>query len=167
MSEIKPFRYYLRVRYGECDQQGVVYNARYGEYVDLTSTEFLRAALAPTDIFDGAFEFQVVKMLIEWTGPARFDDTLEIEVTLKALGTTSYTLGFTMRRAGTGASLVTAETVNVNVDPQSWTKVPLPDAFRAGLTAAARGQAVDHAGYTMAASQEMGRSSVGGDLRSV
>jgi acyl-CoA thioester hydrolase len=147
MSDKPPFRYFLRVRYGECDQQGVVYNARYGDYVDLASTEFLRAALAPTDVFDGTFEFQVVKMLIEWTGPARFDDTLAIDVTLKALGTTSYTLGFAMRRAGTETTLVTAETVNVHVDPKSWTKAPLPDTFRERLTAAARGQAVDHAGY--------------------
>ena len=26
-----PFRYYLRVRYQECDAQHVVFNARYGE----------------------------------------------------------------------------------------------------------------------------------------
>lgn len=33
-----PFRYYLRVRYGECDAQKVVFNARYGDYVDLASS---------------------------------------------------------------------------------------------------------------------------------
>jgi acyl-CoA thioester hydrolase len=147
MTEHAPFRYYLRVRYGECDQQGVVYNARYGEYVDLASTEFLRAALAPHNCFDGSFEFQVVKMLIEWTGPARFDDTLEIDVTLKKLGTTSYTLGFALRRAGTAETIVTAETVNVYVDPKVWAKAPLPEDFRARLTAAARGQVVDHGGF--------------------
>ncbi len=148
MTDADPFRYYLRVRYGECDQQGVVYNARYGEYVDLASTEFLRAALAPIDCFDGSFEFQVVKMLVEWTGPARFDDTLAIDVALKKLGTTSYTLGFALRRAGEADTLVTAETVNVYVDPQSWTKAPLPEDFRVRLTAAAKGQVVDHADFT-------------------
>jgi acyl-CoA thioester hydrolase len=148
MLDQPAFRYYLRVRYGECDQQGVVYNARYGEYVDLASTEFLRAAFAPINCFDGTFEFQVVKMLVEWTGPARFDDTLAIDVTLKKLGTTSYTLGFALRRAGEPDTMVTAETVNVYVDPKSWTKAPLPEDFRARLTAAAQGQVVDHAGYT-------------------
>ena len=29
---ITPFRYYLRVRYQECDPQHVVFNARYGDY---------------------------------------------------------------------------------------------------------------------------------------
>jgi acyl-CoA thioester hydrolase len=148
MTDAAPFRYYLRVRYGECDQQGVVYNARYGEYVDLASTEFLRSAFAPLNCFDGSFEFQVVKMLVEWTGPARFDDTLAIDVTLKKLGTTSYTLGFALRRAGEADTIVTAETVNVFVDPKRWTKAPLPEDFRARLTAAAKGQVVDHAGYT-------------------
>ncbi len=147
MTDAAPFRYYLRVRYGECDQQGVVYNARYGEYVDLASTEFLRAAMAPLNCFDGTIEFQVVKLLIEWTGPARFDDTLAIDVTLKTLGTTSYTLAFAMHRVGSAESIVTAETVNVNIDPKTWTKAPLPDDFRARLTAAARGEVVDHAGY--------------------
>ena len=33
-----PFRYYLRVRYIECDAQKVVFNSRYGEYVDVSIT---------------------------------------------------------------------------------------------------------------------------------
>ena len=147
MSEPQPFRYYLRVRYGECDQQGVVYNARYGEYVDLACTEFLRVALAPADIFDGTFEFQVVKLLVEWTGPARFDDTLEMAVTAKKFGTTSFTLGFAFRKAGTTETIITAETVNVYMEPKTWTKAPLPEEFRARLMQGARGRFVDHAGY--------------------
>ena len=38
------FRYYLRVRYIECDAQKVVFNSRYSEYVDVGFSEFLRAA---------------------------------------------------------------------------------------------------------------------------
>ena len=52
----KPFRYYLRVRYQECDPQHVVFNARYADYADLASFEFMRAALPrPRDAFDGTF----------------------------------------------------------------------------------------------------------------
>src|SRR3979490_1096372 len=40
---MEPFRYYLRVRYIECDAQKVVFNSRYGEYVDVSINEFLRA----------------------------------------------------------------------------------------------------------------------------
>ena len=30
-----PFRYYMRVRFQECDAQHVVFNARYGDYIDI------------------------------------------------------------------------------------------------------------------------------------
>jgi acyl-CoA thioester hydrolase len=39
------FRYGLRVRYGECDAQKVVFNSRYSGYVDIAASEFLRARL--------------------------------------------------------------------------------------------------------------------------
>ena len=42
-STLNRFRYYLRVRYSECDAQKVVFNSRYGDYIDLATTEFLRA----------------------------------------------------------------------------------------------------------------------------
>ena len=88
----RPFRYYVRVRYQECDAQHVVFNARYGDYIDLACSEFLRAALPrPRDIFDGTFEIQTVRQVVEWKAPARFDDVLEISVRANRIGTTSST----------------------------------------------------------------------------
>jgi acyl-CoA thioester hydrolase len=141
-----PFRYLMRVRYGECDQQGVVYNPRYGDFVDLAGTEFLRAAIAPRDPFDGSTEYQVVKLLIEWKGPARFDDVLDISVFPSKIGTTSFTLDFAMRRFRADAVLVTAQSVMVHVDKATWAKSPLPEFLRAAIQTAARGQVVNHAG---------------------
>ena len=37
-----PFRHRLRVRYNECDPQGVVFNANYLTYFDITITELWR-----------------------------------------------------------------------------------------------------------------------------
>ena len=45
----EPFRYLLRVRYGECDAQMIVYNARWGDYVDIATTEFTRAVFGTVD----------------------------------------------------------------------------------------------------------------------
>jgi acyl-CoA thioester hydrolase len=143
---LTPFRYLLRVRYGDCDAQGVVYNPRYGEYVDLAATEFFRAAVAPRDTFDGSMEYQVVKLLIEWQGPARFDDVLEITVRCTAMGTTSLTLGVEMRRHGTERLLVTAQSVLVHVDQTTWAKTPLPPFLRQAIETGAPGRTVNHAG---------------------
>ena len=142
------FRYYLRVRYQECDAQHVVFNARYGDFIDLACTEFMRAALPrPTDPFDGTFESQTVRQLIEWKAAARFDDILEVTVWPSRLGTTSFTLSFELRRAGEAAPLVTAETVYVHLDPKTWTKREIAPVMRAALESGAAGTVVDHAGY--------------------
>ena len=144
----RPFRYYVRVRYQECDAQQVVFNARYGDYIDLACSEFLRAALPrPRDVFDGTFEIQTVRQVVEWKAPARFDDVLEISVRANRIGTTSFTLCFELRRVGDGTLLVTSETVYVHVDPKSFAKREIEPRMRAALEAGARGQATDHAGY--------------------
>jgi acyl-CoA thioester hydrolase len=141
-----PFRYLMRVRYGECDAQGVVYNPRYGEYVDLATTEFLRAAVAPRDAFDGTMEYQVVKLLIEWKAPARFDDVLEISVRCAAMGTTSFTLALELRRHGADTLLASAQTVLVHVDKTTWSKTPLSAFQRHAVESGAPGRTVNHAG---------------------
>ena len=143
-----PFRYYLRVRYQECDAQNVVFNARYADYVDLACFEFLRAALPrPTDVYDGSFECQTVRQVIEWKAPARLDNVLEISMQATRIGTTSLTLSAEMRRAGEADILVTAETVYVHVDHKAFTKREIEPQMRAALEAGARGKTIDHAGY--------------------
>ena len=142
------FRYYLRVRYQDCDAQHVVFNARYGDYIDLACSEFLRAALpSPRDVFDGTFEIQTVRQVVEWKVPARFDDVLEISVWASRIGTTSFTLSFELRRASDGTLLVSSETVYVHVDPGSFLKRSIEPRMRAALEAGARGKVTDHAGY--------------------
>ena len=142
------FRYYLRVRYQECDPQQVVFNARYGDYFDLACFEFLRAALPrPQDAFDGTFEVQTVRQLTEWKAPARFDDVLEVSIWVSRLGTTSFTLSAEIRRAGEPSVLATIETTYVHVDHTTFTKREIEPRMRAALESGAAGKTVDHAGH--------------------
>jgi acyl-CoA thioester hydrolase len=143
-----PFRYYLRVRFQECDAQRVVFNSRYSDYADLACFEFLRAALRrPTDGIDGTFEAQCVRQVIEWRSPARFDDVLEISIWTSRIGTTSFTLSAEIRRAGSPDLIATVDTVYVHVDHVSFTKRAIEPAIRAALEAGAAGKQVDHAGH--------------------
>ena len=141
------YRYYLRVRYGECDAQKVAFNARYAEYVDLATTEFLRALGFGEAVADGAIDFQLVKQTLEWKQSARFDQVLELSVAAVHLGNTSFTLATEFRLAGAEQLIATAETVYVLVDPATLTKVPMPPELRAALENGAPGIATDHAGY--------------------
>lgn len=141
------FRYYLRVRYAECDAQKVVFNARYGDYVDLAVTEFLRALGFGGVFIDGDLDVQLVKQTLEWKAPARFDQVLEIAVDAKHLGNTSFVLAAEFRIAGEERVIATAETVYVLVDARTLTKTSLSAELRAALERGAAGRRVDHAGY--------------------
>ena len=142
-----PFRYYLRVRYQECDSQHIVFNARYGDYADIAISEFFRACRPHHDPFDGSFEMHVVRQLTEWKSPARFNDVIEISVAVTRFGTTSFTVLMIMRNAATKAEIATCETVYVMVDGKTWEKRPIAAVEKAELQAGAKGRIVDHAGY--------------------
>ncbi len=143
---VQPFRYTLRVRYGECDAQKVVFNARYGDYVDLATVEYLRALGLAAALLAGEFDYQVVKQTTEWKSPARFDDVLEARVSTAALGNTSFTLRVEFRVAGGDTLVAVVETVYVNVKPHALTKAPLSPPVRAALERGAPGVWIDHAG---------------------
>lgn len=142
------FRYFLRVRYGECDAQKVVFNARYGDYVDLATSEFFRALGFEAELASGEFDFQLVKQTFEWKAPARYDQVLEVTVKTQCLGNTSFTLLSEFRVAGQQDApvIVTAETVYVTVAPHSLTKTPIPLPVRAAMERGAN-VVTDHAGY--------------------
>jgi len=142
-----PYRYYLRVRYSECDAQKIVFNARYGEYADLATTEFTRALGYGEALNNGELDYQLVKQTTEWRAPARFDDVLELSVQATHIGNTSFTLRTEFRVAGTERVTCTVETVYVRVDAHTLTKTPLTPEFRAALREGASGKTTDHAGY--------------------
>ena len=142
------FRYYLRVRYSECDAQKVVFNANYGDYVGIAVTEFLRSLPVDHDMIDGStIDYQVVKQTLEWRSPARFDEVLEVSVAVSHIGTTSFTTSTGFRVAGENRVVALAETVRVLMDPETMTKLVIPDYLRLALERGAPGEVVDHAGY--------------------
>jgi acyl-CoA thioester hydrolase len=145
-----PFRYYLRVRYIECDAQKVVFNSRYAEYVDVGINEYLRAAGVLDQFTAGHLDFQLVKQTIEWKAPARFDQVLELSIAAKHLGKTSFTLTTEFRVAGDSRVIVSVETIYVLVDGGTLTKMAIPEGIRAALASGACGRMTDHAGHQSA-----------------
>lgn len=158
------FRFLLRVRYGECDAQAIVFNARWGEYVDVAASEYMRVLLGTADPATSGVDWRLVKQTTEWRAPAHFDDVIELRVRTIRVGTTSFVLGTEARRLADGTHLVSCETVYVVVDVptasppeggcaalpkearRSATKRPVPEALRAALDRGAPGVVVDHAG---------------------
>ncbi len=146
VSPIKPFQFRFRVRYPECDAQGVVFNARYADYVDLSATEFWRALFGGYQaLVTRGLETQVVRLLIEWQGPARFDDILVAQVQVAHLGNTSFSTQTVFSHANDKA-VATAEATYVMVDAVNFQKVRIPDDVRVILQAGAPGVVADQTG---------------------
>lgn len=142
-----PFRYYFRIRYGECDAQKVAFNSRYGDYVDLAAAELFRALGYEKEMQSGELDYQLVKQTTEWRAPARYDQVVEASVSTRHIGNTSFSLLTEFRIAGDERVIVTTETVYVYVDTRTLTKMSLPQHLRDALTRAAAGECADHAGY--------------------
>lgn len=123
------FRYRTRVRYGECDQQGVVFNANYMVYMDDASEQWI-STLAPDGRFQSLdWDWMVVRSVLEWRGSARHGDIVEIDVGVVRFGTTSFDLGYVASVAG--APFFAARSVCVSVEPVTLKKCSLPERIRA------------------------------------
>ncbi len=120
------------MRYGECDAQGIVFNANFLAYVDVVLTEIWRESMGSYDLLlETGVDTVVGEANIRFLAPARFDEVLRIEGGFDGLGTTSTILKLWFRRGTT--LLVEADIRYVFVDLESWEKTPIPEAVRKGL----------------------------------
>jgi len=128
----EPFEHSLRVRYAECDRQGVVFNAHYLAYLDTSMTELWRAALGGYQaMLDRGIDMVVVETRLRFHTPAQFDDELTLQIAISRIGNTSISSEHRIRR---GSELVAeGELHHVLVDRDSLVKAPVPDWIRDGL----------------------------------
>jgi acyl-CoA thioester hydrolase len=120
------YRQRIRVRYGECDIQGIVFNANYLVYVDDVVEQWLESGL------DGvAFDYMVKKVLVEWDAPARRSDLIDLTATVTRWGRTSFDI--TVRGEVAGRSIFTAVLTGISVTPGTHKPTPVPEEVRAKL----------------------------------
>ena len=120
------------VRYVECDQQGVVFNAHYLTWADEASTVLWAAMGLPWDTLPAAGGEPVVKAsTLEWSSSARWGDTVVVDADAEKLGRTSATLRFTVRVGERGCCVVR----NTYVWLSDGGSAPWPDDVRAKLAA--------------------------------
>lgn len=127
------FVHRLRVRYVDCDMQGIVFNAHYYTWMDVAHTELWREALGTLDDLHAlGVDFVVAESSARFRAPARFDQDLDIAVQVEALTSSSMTSLHTFRHDG--RLLAEGRIRHVCVDAQTWTKTPWPEQVRAAFT---------------------------------
>ncbi len=128
-----PYVHTLRVRFGECDPQGIVFNAHYLALVDVAVTELMRDAFGSYDamVTEHAADLVVAGATQRFLAPARADDLLDIALSFPHLGTTSATMAVAITR--NGEAVLDAELRYVFIDPATGTKTPIPQQIREKL----------------------------------
>ncbi len=114
----------LRVRWAECDAQGIVFNAKYFLYFDVGMTEYLRTLGYQGD---KTLEFFTVHSEADYRASAKFDDELEIGIRCARLGRTSMKLAAAIFRDG--ELLTEGSLTYVHAELNTQDKSPLPASF--------------------------------------
>jgi acyl-CoA thioester hydrolase len=129
----EPFRHRLRVRFHECDPQGIVFNAHFLAYADIAVTELYREAFGSWQAImeSERIDMVVAEANVRYLAPLRFDEEFDLVATLTRIGETSATTLVRMVRGGDLCAEVAIR--HVVVDPETRRKAPIPDALRVGL----------------------------------
>ena len=74
----------IRVRYGETDQMGFLYHARYVDYYDAARTEMLRTlGTTNRELEEYGYMLPVIDVEVRYKNPAHYDDLLSVKVTMR------------------------------------------------------------------------------------
>ena len=114
------YRFRSRVRYGECDMQGVVFNAHYLAYCDDAIAQWFKAALPPDAMYvgdngDATFDFMVKKAVVRGRGGSTFGDVIDLDCTVERWGSTSFDV--VVRGSVNGGERVEIVLTYVSVSP--------------------------------------------------
>ena len=120
-------RHEIRVRYGECDLQSVVFNAHYFAYIDDAFDTWTRTALA------GGFESLGLDVMVKhaeltWHSAATIGDTIDLDVAVSRWGTSS--LDVSTSGTVAGRALFDSVLTYVMVHLHTTTPVAIPDEVR-------------------------------------
>ena len=128
-----PFRHPLRVRFHECDPQGIVFNANFLAYADIAITELYREAFGSWSkvMESGEIDMVVAEANVRFSAPLHFDEEVELVASITNLGTTSITTAVKVEREGETVAEVTLR--HVVVGAKGRTKSPITDELREGL----------------------------------
>lgn len=117
MSNLKKYNeVYLRIRYGETDQMGIVYHGNYAQYFEIGRTEWLRnLGLTYKQMEEEGVKLPVISLVVNFKRSVCYDDVVKVKTTLKKLPTASIEFDYEIENEN-GEIVTTGNTVLAFID---------------------------------------------------
>lgn len=121
----------IRARYCECDPMGVVHHTVYPVWFEMGRTELLRASGSTyADLESRGILLAVTRLDVRYRKPAKYDELLTLETTLRDVGHVKIEHSYRLSRGG--EELVLGETTLACIDrdgrvqalPDNWSGAP-------------------------------------------
>ncbi len=120
-----------KIRYSDCDPQGIVFNANFARYWDDAVTDwFEELGFGGTEL--GGIDVDVVtaRLEIDFKAAAKLGDTLVTETAVERIGDTSLTVLVTTSRQSDSQIVAAGKAIYVFVDPAEFRPITVPESFR-------------------------------------
>lgn len=125
---------YIRVRYGETDQMGVVYHGNYPQYLELGRVEWLRdLGFSYREMEAQGCFLMVVSLTVNYKRPALYDELLKIKTRLKKIPTVRIVFEYEIRSENDDL-IATAETILAFADAKTLKPIRCPEYLMEKLT---------------------------------
>jgi acyl-CoA thioester hydrolase len=131
-----PFRTTRRIEFHETDMAGIAHFSNFFRWMECAEIDFLRArGLSVMMTWEGnAIGFPRVSATCDYLKPARFDEVIDIAVSIARLGAKSVTYAFEFSRGGEALARGTVTSVCCRVGPgHQYEAAPIPAGYRVRL----------------------------------
>jgi acyl-CoA thioester hydrolase len=134
-SPLFTFDFPLRVYFEDTDAGGVVYHAQYVKFLERARTEWLRYLGFTNSDLERKHKmlFIVSEIAVEFLKPARLDDSVNISVSIEALGRVRVTFHQEIRRGDD--TLAKARVVVASVSADAFKPIEIPPELRKKMEA--------------------------------
>lgn len=123
-----------KIRYSDCDPQGIVFNGNYARYWDDALTDwFDDAGFGGPELGGLGVDVVAARIEMDFRSSAALGDTVETRLEVERVGTTSMTVGFTTSRLSDGRVVTEGREILVFVDPEDFQPTPVPGEVKERL----------------------------------
>jgi acyl-CoA thioester hydrolase len=120
-----------KIRYSDCDPQGIVFNGNYARYWDDALSDWLdEAGFGGEELGGIGADVVTARVEMDFRASAGLGDTLETGISVERIGDTSMTVGFTTKRLSDDAVVAEGREILVFVDPETFRPTTVPQQVR-------------------------------------